>query len=204
LQQPAARHAPPRDGVLHRARHPAGHVQRAAGAQRPLAAAQGGGAPLPSASLRLSPLSVRWITNLQATGTLQALARSLTRCSTIQRWESQRIATLGISGGGSLTRPLRDARRFPSTRWYLVPDATRKTRVFGICPSFKGQFLCAPCQTRVTIRNLFIAGCACVTLDPRVCPSDHTPEHVGGRTGLCSPNDDAPVCLNKSSTRRKP
>jgi hypothetical protein len=29
-----------------------------------------------------------------------------------------RIVTLGIPGGRWLTRPLRDARRFPSTRWY--------------------------------------------------------------------------------------
>jgi hypothetical protein len=31
--------------------------------------------------------------------------------------ESWRIETSGISGGRSLTGPLRDARRFPSTRW---------------------------------------------------------------------------------------
>jgi hypothetical protein len=30
--------------------------------------------------------------------------------------EKLRIGTLGISGGRSLTRPFRDARRFPSTR----------------------------------------------------------------------------------------
>jgi hypothetical protein len=35
----------------------------------------------------------------------------------------------------------RDARRFPSTRWYPVPGATRTTLGFGICPSFKGHFL---------------------------------------------------------------
>jgi hypothetical protein len=29
---------------------------------------------------------------------------------------SQRIVTVGFSGGGELTRPFRDARRFPSTR----------------------------------------------------------------------------------------
>jgi hypothetical protein len=52
-----------------------------------------------------------------------------------------RIVTVGISGGVSLTRLFRDARRFPSTRWYPVPRATRTTRVFGICPWFKGHFL---------------------------------------------------------------
>jgi hypothetical protein len=41
-----------------------------------------------------------------------------------------RIVTLGISGGGSLTRPLRDTRRFPSARWYPVPRATRTTLGF--------------------------------------------------------------------------
>ena len=52
-----------------------------------------------------------------------------------------RIVTLGVSGGRSLTRPLRDARRFPATRWYPVLGATRTTLGFGICSSFKGHFL---------------------------------------------------------------
>ena len=52
-----------------------------------------------------------------------------------------RISTSGISGGRSLTRPFRGARRFPSTRWYLVLTCTRTPRKFGICPSFKGHFL---------------------------------------------------------------
>jgi hypothetical protein len=51
--------------------------------------------------------------------------------------------TVGISGGRSLTRPLRDARRFPSTRWCPVSRATRTTRKLEICPSFKG-FFCRP------------------------------------------------------------
>jgi hypothetical protein len=52
-----------------------------------------------------------------------------------------RIVTLGVSGGRSLTGPLRDARRFPSTRWYPVPGVTRTTLGFGIRPSFKNHFL---------------------------------------------------------------
>ena len=52
-----------------------------------------------------------------------------------------RIGLLGISGGRSLTRPFRDAHRFPSTRWYPVPEAARTTLGFGICPSFKGHCL---------------------------------------------------------------
>jgi hypothetical protein len=55
-----------------------------------------------------------------------------------------RIGPFGISGGRWLTPPLRDARRFPSTRWYPVPGTQTPTRTplgFGICPSFKGHFL---------------------------------------------------------------
>ena len=55
--------------------------------------------------------------------------------------EKLRIVTLGVSGGGSLTGLFRDARRFPSTRWYTVPGATRTALGFGICPSFKGDSL---------------------------------------------------------------
>ena len=59
----------------------------------------------------------------------------------LQRCKKWRIVALGVSAGGSLTRPLRDTRRFPSTRWYSVPGATRTTLGFEICPSFKGHFL---------------------------------------------------------------
>jgi hypothetical protein len=45
----------------------------------------------------------------------------------------------------------RDARRLPSTRWYLLLVCTRTPRQFGICPSFKGHFLSRP--NNVTIRN---------------------------------------------------
>jgi hypothetical protein len=53
-----------------------------------------------------------------------------------------RIATSEISGGRSLTRPFRDARRFLSL-YMLVPGLTytRTARKSGICPSFKGHFL---------------------------------------------------------------
>ena len=50
-----------------------------------------------------------------------------------------RISTVGISGGRSLTWPLRDARRFPSTRWYPVLTCTRTPRQFGICRSVNDQ-----------------------------------------------------------------
>jgi hypothetical protein len=61
-----------------------------------------------------------------------------------------RIVTVGVSGGKSLTGPLRDARRFLSTRWYSVQETTRTALGFGICPSFKAHSV-APCQT-LTLR----------------------------------------------------
>jgi hypothetical protein len=60
-----------------------------------------------------------------------------------------RIVTIGILGGGSLTGPLRDARRFPSTRWYPVPRATCTTLGFGIFPSFKDHFLSARAKPHI-------------------------------------------------------
>ena len=43
--------------------------------------------------------------------------------------------------------PLRDARRFPSTRLYPVPGTTRTALGFGICPSLQGPFLSRRAQT---------------------------------------------------------
>jgi hypothetical protein len=51
-----------------------------------------------------------------------------------------RIVTLGVSGGRA-GGSFRDARRFPSTRWYPAPEATRTPRTFRICPSFEDPFL---------------------------------------------------------------
>jgi hypothetical protein len=74
----------------------------------------------------------------------------------LQRCQKLRIVTFGISGGRSLKRPLRDARRFPSTRSYSVPKATRTRRQFGRCTWFKGH-LCWPAPNPyVTIRNFLI------------------------------------------------
>jgi hypothetical protein len=67
-----------------------------------------------------------------------------------------RIVRLGISGGRWLTRPFRDAHRFPPTRWYPVPGATHTPLGFGLCPSFKGHFLSPRAKPNITIRNLFI------------------------------------------------
>jgi hypothetical protein len=58
----------------------------------------------------------------------------------VQSTSGESIA-LGVSGERSLTRPLRDARRFPSTRLYPVSGTTRTTLRFGICPSFKDHSL---------------------------------------------------------------
>jgi hypothetical protein len=64
--------------------------------------------------------------------------------------KKQRIVTLAISGGRLFTRPFRDARRFPSTRWYPVPRATRTTLGFGICPSFKDLFRSPRAKPKLT------------------------------------------------------
>jgi hypothetical protein len=62
---------------------------------------------------------------------------------------------VGISGGRSLTGPSRDARRFPSTRWYPIPRAfTYDVRVRGL------SIVQGPrAEPRVTIRNFCIAVC---------------------------------------------
>jgi hypothetical protein len=62
-----------------------------------------------------------------------------------RRQSSANRDALGISGGRALTGPFRDARRFPSTRWYPVPGATRTPLGFGIClPVVQGPFSVAP------------------------------------------------------------
>jgi hypothetical protein len=50
---------------------------------------------------------------------------------------------VGVSGGRPLTRPFRDARRFPSTRWYFLPGATRTTRQLGFVHRSRAIF-CRP------------------------------------------------------------
>jgi hypothetical protein len=59
-----------------------------------------------------------------------------------------RIVTLRFRVGRSLTGPLRDARRFPSTRWYPVPGTTRFRWGLGYA-IVQGSFSLgvAPCQT---------------------------------------------------------
>jgi hypothetical protein len=65
------------------------------------------------------------------------------------------LRIVGVSGGISLMRPFRDARRVPSTRLYPVFACTRTPRKFGICPSFRRHFL-SP-RAKPTIRNFCIA-----------------------------------------------
>jgi hypothetical protein len=67
-----------------------------------------------------------------------------------ERGEKLRIVTL-FGWERSLTGPLRDARRFRSTRWYPVPGATRTTLGFGICPSFKGPIAVQTFELRFAI-----------------------------------------------------
>jgi hypothetical protein len=69
-----------------------------------------------------------------------------------------RIVTVGVSGGRSLTRPLRDARRFPSTRVNSLPGATRTPLGFGIRPSFKGPFLSRRAKPKPNKKRLRTAG----------------------------------------------
>jgi hypothetical protein len=46
-----------------------------------------------------------------------ALEVSLSRTRPPQAMQKLRIGLVSVSGGRSLTRPFRDARRIPSTRW---------------------------------------------------------------------------------------
>jgi hypothetical protein len=75
-------------------------------------------------------------------------------CRSCTASKKVRIVTVGMSGGRSLTRPLRDARRFPSTRWYLVPEASPATLRFGSCPSFKDH-ICRPRAKPSTPKSRF-------------------------------------------------
>jgi hypothetical protein len=110
-----------------------------------------------------------------------------------------RIVTLGISGGRWLTRPLHDARRFASTRWYPVPGATRTPRKLGICPSFKDPFLSPraepyssasqlmhrcihPCRS--LIRSDVEANNPQIVCGASTSPVGHTRQAAGGRTHL--------------------
>jgi hypothetical protein len=82
-------------------------------------------------------------------------------CACCAAMQQLRVVALRISGGGSLTR---HARRFPSTRWQLVPGATRTTLGFGMCPSFKGHFLSRRAQPqRYDSHCCMLSRCACVT-----------------------------------------
>jgi hypothetical protein len=58
-----------------------------------------------------------------------------------------RIVTLGISGARSLTGPLRDDRRFPSTRRYPVPGGYVYDVGVWDLSMVQGTFSVAPCQT---------------------------------------------------------
>jgi hypothetical protein len=79
----------------------------------------------------------------------------------MQRCKSRESITLGISGR-SLTRPFRDACRFPSTLFTIVA----RSHMYDASVSYgfvHGPFSVAPCQTlSVAIRNLFIAVRECV------------------------------------------
>jgi hypothetical protein len=66
-----------------------------------------------------------------------------------------RIVTLGISGGGSLNRPFRDARRFPYCSPYSHVHVRRESLGFDIV---LWPFSVAACRTlHRSIRNFFVA-----------------------------------------------
>ena len=96
----------------------------------------GGAAPLSILLNKLDPI----LRDLAELGAWQVMQRIVT-------------ATVAVSGGGSLTRPLRDARRFPTTRWYPLygVPSYRGLHVrrwgLGFVHRFKDHFLFAPCRT---------------------------------------------------------
>jgi hypothetical protein len=112
----------------------------------------GGGYLLQRVELELLPPNLRRQRRVQPLAMGRRLVRHLTAM------QKPRIVTLGISGGGSLTRPLRDARRFPSKRrWYPVPGATRTTSGLGFVHHSRAILSRAVPNPTITIRNFCIA-----------------------------------------------
>jgi hypothetical protein len=75
----------------------------------------------------------------------------------------QKVANRDVGGfreGARSRGPFRDARRFPSTRWYPAPEATRTPRTFRSCPSFEDPFLSRRALVS-RFANFFIAVCVC-------------------------------------------
>jgi hypothetical protein len=72
-----------------------------------------------------------------------------------------RIVTLGVSGGRSLTRPFRDARRFPLETIVARTEGYTYAANVWIHPSFKGHSLSpVPNPSRVTIRDFQRLSCS--------------------------------------------
>jgi hypothetical protein len=96
-----------------------------------------------------------------------------------------RIVTVGISGGRSLTRPFRDAHRFPL--YTIVARShvyTHAAKFWDLC-IVQGPFSTAPCQT-LALRFATVASLYAPVVAPRagVCnPAHHVPE--GEVAGLC-------------------
>ena len=69
-------------------------------------------------------------------------AASCTVVAPAERRTTWRPVALETPGGRDSERGRYvTSRRFPTTRRYFVPGATRTTLGFGICPSFKERFL---------------------------------------------------------------
>jgi hypothetical protein len=65
----------------------------------------------------------------------------------VQRWRT--VANRSVRGfrwGVAHAAPFRDARRFPSTRWYPVPEGLRVRR-WGLGFVHQGAFFSVACQT---------------------------------------------------------
>ena len=90
-----------------------------------------------------------------------AAAAATASLSTRTTYSDEQVANRNDRDFGweiSLTRPLRDAHRFPSTRWYPVPGATRTTLGFGIRPSFKDPFLSRRAKPLQSLSHLVVLG----------------------------------------------
>jgi hypothetical protein len=128
------------------------------------------------------------------------------RCASMSRlthliaapYSGEKVANRGGKGFGweILTRPLRDARRFPSTHCYSVPGATRTTLGFGDLSIVQGPFSVAPCA-----KPRF------ATFSITACPSSALSLSLLGtplRPGVACPHSTQPAAGSTSVSRARP
>ena len=70
-------------------------------------------------------------------------------CCSSTRWSSDaKVANRnGRDFGWDIAQAVTDARRFPSTRWYAIPEATRTMLLVWDLSIIQGPVSVAPCQT---------------------------------------------------------